>query len=92
MPQPDDTEEHKQRRKETYKVLKEATDKVKAKLEAAEAGDGVEVRRLGAMGVDAPDEKGATALRRVRGERVNVRAGGGRTHLESPTGRGLPPP
>jgi uncharacterized membrane-anchored protein len=65
---------------------------VKAKLEAAEAGDGVEVRRLGAMGVDAPDEKGATALRRVRGERVNVRAGGGRTHLESPTGRGLPPP
>ena len=26
MPQPDDTEEHKQRRKETYKVLKEDHD------------------------------------------------------------------
>jgi hypothetical protein len=46
VPQPDDTEEHKQRRKETYKVLKEATDKVKAKLEAATPATAAEVEAI----------------------------------------------
>jgi flagellar hook-basal body complex protein FliE len=43
---PDDTEEHKQRGKETYEVLKEATDKVKAKLEAATPATAAEVEAI----------------------------------------------
>ena len=43
---PDDTEEHKQRGKETYEVLKEATDKLKAKLEAATPATAAEVEAI----------------------------------------------